>query len=102
MEGPIQDPDDPTYGMWPNPMEMTDKIQVTFHCHKPTLMEAMSACMQFIDQHDLETPDVNTNYASVDNPHNGKTLEWYEATVSAVLPDGAKIVVTNPPQETES
>ena len=96
MEGPEQDPESPMYGMWPNPMEMTDKIQVTFHCHKPTLMEAMSAVMTFIDEHDLETPDVNCDYSSVVNPHNGKTIEWYEATVSAVLPDGARIVVATP------
>lgn len=85
------DEDDPLYGMPHNPMKQDDTIHIHFHCHKFTMMEAVAACMTFIDTHNLETPDMNIDHTTMMNPINGNTLSWYEATVSAALPAGTTI-----------
>lgn len=90
----ITDPESVLYQIGgEHPLRIADRQNVVFHCHRATLMESVSACMQFIDDHDLETPDMENEWSSFTNPVNGKTLEWYEGTVKALLPEGATITI---------
>ena len=99
MSDASSDSEHPAYGMLIDPRTIPDTHHIQFHCHRETLMEAISACMNFVAEHDLETPDINTDYEALTNPHNGKQIAWYEANVSARLPEGSTIAIVTPKEK---